>query len=341
MTSLSLWDFWYEWRAGHTSTAASDYFLGAGVNSGTNNVSAAGGATGFAHDGLLLRSGTTANGGYRYTPTLQAMVAFGTISRKFRGAFMWRASLTDRLVRIGFHDTTSNADATDGAYFEISGSTCSAKTASNSTRTTNGTTATLALDVVYTFDVEVNAAGTSARFRVYEDQNETPILDVTNTTNIPTGTARAFGPAIVATEASTTASDIGILYYLAFGTVEGFERARGNLAPAVRQVQASEQTATARTLAATDDGLTLRNNNASAQTITLPLNSAVELPVGFTCNLMQYGAGTVTITAASGVTLNGVSAGSCSIQTRYRGLATVTKIATNEWLVFGDVTAVA
>jgi hypothetical protein len=341
MTSLSLWDFWYEWRAGSTGAAASDYFGGVAVSSGTNTTAATPGATGFAHAGVFLRSSTSANGGYRYAPSVQTMMAFGTISRKFRGAFLWRTSFTDRTVRIGFHDANSSTDAVDGAYFEIIGSTCSAKTASNSTRTTNGTTVTLSLDVVYTFDVEVNAAGTSARFRVYENQNETPIMDVTNTSDIPTGTTRAFGPAIVATEASTTASDIGILYLLAFGTIEGFNRARGNLAPAIRQAQVVEQTATAYTLAESDDGLTRRNNNASAQTITLPLNSSVALPVGFTCNLMQFGAGTVTITAASGVTLNGVTAGSCTIQTRYRGLATVTKIGTNEWLIFGDVTAVA
>jgi hypothetical protein len=130
-------------------------------------------------------------------------------------------------VRIGYLDSTTSADAVDGAYFELSGDVCSAKTASNSTRTTNATTLTLALNTAYTFDVEVNAAGTSARFRVYAGTSETPVLDVTNTTNIPSTSARGFGHGVVATESSTTASDIGILYMLGEGTVAGFTRARG------------------------------------------------------------------------------------------------------------------
>jgi hypothetical protein len=85
------------------------------------------------------------------------------------------------------------------------------------------------LDVAYTFDIEVNADGTSARFRVYEGNSNTPIMDVTNTANIPTTAARAFGAGVVATEASTTASDIGILYGVGIGTVEGFELATSGI----------------------------------------------------------------------------------------------------------------
>jgi hypothetical protein len=139
---------------------------------------------------------------------------------------LWRTDFTGRTVRIGYHDTSTVTDAVDGAYFEIVGATASAKTANNSTRTTNATTATLSLDVPYTFEIDVNAAGTDARFRIYSGTNTTAILDVTNVANIPTTSARTFGAGIVATEASTTASDIGILYSLGMGTVAGFERQR-------------------------------------------------------------------------------------------------------------------
>jgi hypothetical protein len=224
---LGLWDYWYWWRAAVNAATSSDMFTGAAVSAGTINTALpTGSMAGYNDYGVFLRSGTTANGGYRYlatSPTTLIGQYFGAISRKFRGQFLWRTAFTGRTVRMGFHDTTTSADATDGAYFEILDAVCSAKTANNSTRTTAPTTVTLSLDTPYTFDIDVNAAGTEARFRVYAGNTPTTILDQTITTNIPTTSARAFGAGIIATEASTTASDIGILYGLGLGTVEAFQ----------------------------------------------------------------------------------------------------------------------
>lgn len=231
--AIGLWDFWNLYRIGTTNVASGDLFLGAAVSSGTNNTAIpAGGLSGYNGYGVFLRSSTTANGGYRYQTSSLVTDYFGTISHKFRFQFLWRTAFTGRLVRGGFHDTSTNADATDGAYFEIDGDICRAKTANNGTRTTHATTITLALDTAYTFDIDVNAAGTEARFRVYSGTNyDTPLMDVTITTNIPTTSARAFGAGVVATESSTTASDIGILYSIGVGTVEGFARAHGIYVP--------------------------------------------------------------------------------------------------------------
>lgn len=225
--SLGVLDFWAE-DVYLSTNAAMGVFLGAAVSSGTNTTAIPAAAVdGLVPAGVFLRSSTTANGGYRYQTSSLVGDRFGVASRKYQGAFRWRTAFTGRTVRCGFLDTNTSADAVDGAYFEIIGSTCSAKTANNSTRTTNATTVTLSLDVIYTFDVEVNDLGTEARFRVYAGTNPTPILDVTNTANIPTTSARAFGAGIVATEASTTASDIGILYRQGIGTVPGFAKLRG------------------------------------------------------------------------------------------------------------------
>jgi hypothetical protein len=225
---LALHDFWQETWFSITNAAAPDRWGGAAVSSGTNTTAIPAASIGgkFRY-GVFLRSSTTANGGYRYQTTSLVGATFGQASHKFWGVFKWRTAFTNRTVRIGFHDTATSADAVDGAYFEIVGAVCSAKTASNSTRTTNATTATLELNTPYLFDIEVNAAGTEVRFRVFNGDTGASVLDVTNTANIPAATARAFGSGIVATEASTTASDIGILYMLGEGTVAGFERARG------------------------------------------------------------------------------------------------------------------
>lgn len=130
-------------------------------------------------------------------------------------------------------------------------------------------------------------------------------------------------------------------------TIEGrsYAEVRGDLeigtTAEIRQVELEAQTATAYSLVAADDGKTKQCNNASPITITIPANATTAIAVGTTINLIQYGAGAVTITAASGVTLNGVTAGSGDIATRYRDVATLTKIATDEWLAFGGISEVA
>lgn len=225
---LALWDFWKDHWFGNNNAAASDHYAGAAISSGTANTAIpAASLQGFNRMGVFLRSSATANGGYRFQTSSTVADYFGVQSHKFRCAYKPLTAFAGRTLRIGYHDSVTSADAVDGAYFEIVDAVCSAKTASNSARTTNATTLTLQINVAYTFDIEVNAEGTSARFRVYAGTDPTPVLDVTNTANIPTTTARTFGSGIVATEASTTASDIGILYMLGEGTLAGFNRANG------------------------------------------------------------------------------------------------------------------
>lgn len=224
---LGAWDYWQEnWFANATAGMPNGW-MGTAISSGSNSSAIPAAATlGFNSHGVFLRSGTTANGGYTYKTSNQSADYFGVKTHKFRCAFMSLSDFTGRTLRIGYHDSTTHADAVDGAYFELVDGVCSAKTASNSVRTTAATTATLTLGVAYVFDIEVNAAGTAARFRIYEGTDPEPIFDETITENLPTSTARGFGHGIVATEASTTASDIGVLYMLGEGTLAGFERER-------------------------------------------------------------------------------------------------------------------
>jgi hypothetical protein len=225
---LGLHDFWQETWFASNNAAAPVRWVGGVISGGSNSAGIPTASFGdkFRH-GVFLRSGTTANGGYRYMTTSPSGDNFGQASHKFRAVFKWLTSFTGRTVRNGFLDTTTSAAPVDGAYFEIVGDVCSAITANNSARTTNPTTITLSLGIPYIFDPEVNEAGTEARFRVYNGVTGATLMDVTNTTNIPTTATRAVGSGIVATEASTTISDIGILYMLGEGTVAGFTRARG------------------------------------------------------------------------------------------------------------------
>lgn len=226
---LALWDYWYQAQFASANATSTDMFAGAAVSAGT--ITTAPPVTnpptmGFNPYGILIRSSTTANGGYAFRTTQQTLDFFGTISKKFRVQLASVTSFTGCTIRAGFLDTTTSADAVDGAYFEIVAGTAVAKTASNSTRTTS-TSYAMALNVAYTLEIDVLANGTSARFRIWADQNETPVFDQTITTNIPTTVARSFCTGVVATEASTVASNICILYAMGVGTIAGFNRATG------------------------------------------------------------------------------------------------------------------
>jgi len=76
-------------------------------------------------------------------------------------------------------------------------------------------------------------------------------------------------------------------------------------------------------------------NNASANNLTIPLNSSVAFATGTQILLAQYGAGQTTIVATSGVTVRSNGA-KLKLNAQYSG-ATLIKIAENEWYLFGDI----
>jgi hypothetical protein len=51
-------------------------------------------------------------------------------------------------------------------------------------------------------------------------------------------------------------------------------------------------------------------------------------------NVVRMGTGALNITAATGVTLNGVSAGTCSLDGQYKG-ATLRRRTENDWGIVG------
>ena len=78
-------------------------------------------------------------------------------------------------------------------------------------------------------------------------------------------------------------------------------------------------------------------NVASANNLTVPLNSSVSIAVGSIIMVSQYGAGQTTIVAASGVTLRSVGSW-LKLSARY-GVVSLVKVATDEWYVYGALTA--
>jgi hypothetical protein len=109
---------------------------------------------------------------------------------------------------------------------------------------------------------------------------------------------------------------------------------------ALKTPAVNAQTGTSYTLAATDAGAIVTMTNAAANLLTIPTNTSVSLPVGTIINVIQGGAGVTSIKGATGVTLNGVSAGEGAMTAQYQGVA-LTKVATDTWYASGAIGGVA
>ena len=97
------------------------------------------------------------------------------------------------------------------------------------------------------------------------------------------------------------------------------------------------QTGTTYTLALSDAHKLVTLSNASPISLTVPLNSTASFDTGDQVNLLQLGAGQVTIAGAGGVTIR--SEGSkLKIKGQY-GLVTLVKIDTDEWVLLGNTAA--
>jgi hypothetical protein len=102
------------------------------------------------------------------------------------------------------------------------------------------------------------------------------------------------------------------------------------------QAVENAQTGTTYTLVLTDAGKMVTLTNASAITLTIPTNASVAFPVNTRIDILQYGAGQVTVGGA-GVTLN--SSGSRKKLTGQYSGASLWKKATDTWVLIGDITA--
>jgi len=77
-------------------------------------------------------------------------------------------------------------------------------------------------------------------------------------------------------------------------------------------------------------------NSGSAMTFTIPTNASLAWPVGASMDIIQTGAGQVTISPDSGVTLNYTPGN--KLRTQWSS-CTIMKRATDSWIVYGDLTA--
>ena len=107
-----------------------------------------------------------------------------------------------------------------------------------------------------------------------------------------------------------------------------FDYAVGN------QAIENAQTGTTYTLVLSDAGKMVTLSNASAITLTIPTNAVTAFPINTRIDILQYGAGQVTVGGA-GVTINS-SGSKLKLTGQYSG-ASLWKKATDTWVLIGDI----
>jgi hypothetical protein len=90
------------------------------------------------------------------------------------------------------------------------------------------------------------------------------------------------------------------------------------------------------TLVLADKDKLVEVSNASANTLTVPLNSSVAFPVGTQITILQTGSGQTTITATVGVTVNATPG--LKLRAQWSSV-TLIKRATDTWVALGDLQA--
>lgn len=91
------------------------------------------------------------------------------------------------------------------------------------------------------------------------------------------------------------------------------------------------------TLVLSDAGKLVQMNVATANDLTIPLNSSVAFPVGTQIPLRSIGAGQTSVVATGGVTIQS-SGSKLKLTSQYSG-GTVIKVATDTWALMGDLSS--
>ena len=122
-----------------------------------------------------------------------------------------------------------------------------------------------------------------------------------------------------------TSGSVGIAYDYAAGS----------------KITTQAQTGTTYTFVLTDaDQKLVTASNAATQTYSIPTNANVAFPVGTVINIIQIGAGQVTINAVTAGTTtvlsNGATAAAPKLRVQYSAASCI-KVGTDTWYVVGDI----
>ncbi len=167
--------------------------------------------------------------------------------------------------------------------------------------------------------------------------------DVTDATNVTAAGAlmdsevtnlaqvKAFDSSDYATSAQGTTADAALPK--AGGAMSG--AITGNQEITGRRPIVADTNTTINLTLGTHEGVFLYADNGSATTVNVPANSSQAFPVGTEIDIIQAGAGTVGLTPAGGVNLNG--ANTAIPITAQWGAVTIKQIVADNWIVVGKI----
>lgn len=139
------------------------------------------------------------------------------------------------------------------------------------------------------------------------------------TVTLPAGTAT-----LISTSATQTLTN---------KTIDYNSNTITNLPAANLDLTLNAQTGTTYTLVAGDKNKLVTLSNGSAIALTVPTNASVPYATGSQINIQQLGAGQVTVTGDTGVTVTGTGT---KLRAQYSA-ATLIKTGTDSWTMVGDI----
>jgi hypothetical protein len=168
------------------------------------------------HPGVrYVESSATPNSGANVLTASLALILAGNESSDL--IFQPRL-LAGTTIRFGYLDTTTSSDAVDGVYIEMAqvagvDGTIVGKSASNSTRSTTGTSFLLITATWYRLRATLNAAATRIDFYLYSEAGA--LLWTDNlTTDIPTAAGRETGHGVIVTNSAGSIATLAYLDYI-------------------------------------------------------------------------------------------------------------------------------
>jgi len=158
---------------------------GAALSSGTSVNMDSTPTLSSSHIGVKsIASSTSANSGFYYSTSVSSFMTLG--GYEIADFVFQLVTSTNTIGRFGFVDSTTASSpttaVTDGAYFEISGTTLSGKVTNSSATTTAGTTYTLSTGTWYRARIITGTATTT--FKLYNESG-TELLSTTATRALP------------------------------------------------------------------------------------------------------------------------------------------------------------